>query len=67
MMEGKVEPLAARILIPFKTHKSMFSKEIPMRMNLIFEGMKNGKGELEYIFNGIDGRCWCDECDGKER
>jgi len=67
MLSGEIEPLGARILIPFNTDKSQFSKEIPRRMNLIFEGFMNEKGKLEYRFNGIDGRCWCDECNGKSR
>ncbi len=62
MMKGKVEPMAARILLPFLTNQSKFSKEIPRRATLIFEGIKNDRGKLEYRFIGVDAKCYCEEC-----
>jgi len=66
MMKGKVEPLAAKILFPFYTGQSLFNKailnKIPRRANLIFTGIKGRNGKMEYVFDGVDMRCWCDDC-----
>jgi len=66
MLSGEVEALGARILIPFKTDQSQFSegvaKKIPIRANLVFEGILNDKGKIEYRSSGVDMRCWCDDC-----
>jgi type II secretory pathway component HofQ len=65
LLKGKINNVGVRILIPFNTSKSVFAddwKNIPRFGQLLFTAQLTPKGVLEYVFSGVQIKCYCNGC-----
>ena len=65
ILRGRVDVKGTKIIIPFTTGHSKFSRKIPRVAKLIFESYRMLDGSIEYRFSGVDAKCYCKDCTKK--